>query len=201
MVAVVVFEFGVMRCQPLRRALYFPKSGVEKLHIGISISFLILTGVAVGLMAFVTGSNPNKMLSAIVSWPVYVSSLYLTVQFMALALLVNLLNVHVKIRQAVGILISIFYGMLVTVIVADIMNHPDKIKNGLLTLLVTFLCIAFFDVLPKLKEHFVTPTKEKWVIFDKVCHGGAILLAVAANIYIGYKVYKSGMPLISSLFI
>ncbi|EMC4027206.1 acetyltransferase [Vibrio cholerae] len=23
MVAVVVFEFGVMRCQPLRRALYF----------------------------------------------------------------------------------------------------------------------------------------------------------------------------------
>ncbi|EIF8949811.1 acetyltransferase [Vibrio cholerae] len=25
MVTVVVFEFGVMRCQPLRRALYFMK--------------------------------------------------------------------------------------------------------------------------------------------------------------------------------
>lgn len=170
------------------------------MQIGISLLFIALTAVAVGLMAFVTGSNPEKMLSAIVSWPVYVSSLYLSVQFMAIALLINLLNFHKKIRQVVGILISIFYGMFVTVIIADTMTNPEKMKSGLLTILITFLCVAAFDALPKIKEHIETPTKMKWVKIDKTCHVIAVVLAIAANICVVFKLYNDGIPLIGTLY-
>ncbi|EGR3263714.1 hypothetical protein DLI08_08720 [Vibrio parahaemolyticus] len=159
-----------------------------------------MTAVAVGLMAYVTGSNPEKMLSAVVSWPVYVSSLYLLIQSMAIALLINLLNFHQKIRQLVGILISIFYGMFVTVIVADIMTNPEKIKSGLVTILITFICVAIFDVLPKIKEHIETPTKMKWIKIDKTCHVIAVTLAIAANICVVYKLYNDGIPLIATLY-
>ncbi|ENM5780160.1 acetyltransferase [Vibrio mimicus] len=32
MVTVVVFEFGGLRCQPLRRALYFLSSIIKRIH-------------------------------------------------------------------------------------------------------------------------------------------------------------------------
>ncbi|EIV1855888.1 hypothetical protein ACWOGY_004378 [Vibrio vulnificus] len=170
------------------------------MHIGITLLFVVLTAVAIGLMAFVTGSNPEKMLSAIVSWPVYVSSLYLSLQFMAIALLMNLLDFHKMIRQVVGILISIFYGMFVTVIVADIMANLEKMNGGLLTILITFLCVAAFDGLPKIKEHIETPTKMKWVKIDKICHVIAVLLAIAANICVAFMLYYDGIPLIATLY-
>uniref|UniRef100_UPI0030F41370 hypothetical protein n=1 Tax=Vibrio cholerae TaxID=666 RepID=UPI0030F41370 len=59
---VVVFEFGVMRCQPLRRALNFMEGTVDKIAIIVSIFSAAIAFVAL-LIAVLNKKDHGLLLS------------------------------------------------------------------------------------------------------------------------------------------
>ncbi|TOH88775.1 hypothetical protein CGI70_24100, partial [Vibrio parahaemolyticus] len=95
------------------------------------------------------------------SIPIYIVSLYLIIQFMAISTLALVLNLNETFRTYLGNLISVFTGFLMTVVFTTMFDSFDKIIKG--SIAIGGICIALmiFDNLPSIKEDFFEPTKKK----------------------------------------
>jgi hypothetical protein len=171
-----------------------------KLFIGMSFKIVLLTGFSVIVLLFATGSAQGEMLKELGSWSVFVVSLYLLVQLMGVAILAHVSNFWKWLRGSLGVLISIMFGLYMTVIFATMISDPNKVFKGVVTIILTYLAIFIFDKLPEIKDHFYSPEKPLWKKIDKFSSGFAIVLAVVVNIAICYIYIDKGLPIVKDLY-
>lgn len=170
------------------------------MFLGISFRIAFLTGIASYLLVLASGRFFSHMHAELGSIPIYIVSLYLIIQFMAISTLALVLNLNETFRTYLGNLISVFTGFLMTVVFTTMFDSFDKIIKG--SIAIGGICIALmiFDNLPSIKEDFFEPTKKKWVIVDRLAHVVSIVLVVFTNGGIFYLYEKYGLPLLASFY-
>lgn len=131
------------------------------MNIGIDFTWLVMTTIAMVVIAIITGRKTLETLKDMVSQRIYVSGLFMTSWLLLICVAVSDKNLPDAVflygSKFVSAIVGIFLAVVVAKVLVDIKSGITKLMSkktflGLFVILITVIFAKFVDYIPELKN-------------------------------------------------